>query len=470
MVCSVPRKRFRTFLVGLAVAALAGGCPPPEFDPRDEDRDGDGFSPNQGDCADLDPNRFPGAEDTCNGIDDNCDGRVDEAFDLDQDGASSCNGGDCNDTDPTAFPGNVEISDGVDNDCNGIIDDGLIDFDDDGDCVCELAPCFGTNNPDCTVLIGGDCDDTQDLVAPGAIEVDGDEVDNDCDGTVDGPPLPCDGALDPSDPFSFAKAIGLCHGEVLAAEFITNGQTSGGVPTSALSNPQARAIINSFGPNLPFEGSQMIHLSSGAANTGSHDTGTDFGLSNEVAHPDPRFEPPANGCGEPDEPDVNDYTELKLTIQVPINAQSFSYKFQFFSSEYPTFRCDDFDDTFLAILDSEAFQGNISFDANGNVVSVNNGFFQVCFDDNSNTPPNDCIVDPIQPLSGTGYDPFGGVFSSGAGATLPLTTTSPVVPGEIITLRFIIFDEGDHILDSSVLIDGFVWQAEPAEGGPITIP
>jgi hypothetical protein len=45
------------------------------------------------------------------------------------------------------------------------------------------------------------------------------------------------------------------------------------------------------------------------------------------------------------------------------------------------------------------------------------------------------------------------------GATGWLTTTSPVTPGEDVTLHFIIFDEGDHILDSSVLIDNFRWAA-----------
>ena len=43
------------------------------------------------------------------------------------------------------------------------------------------------------------------------------------------------------------------------------------------------------------------------------------------------------------------------------------------------------------------------------------------------------------------------------GSTSWLTTTAPVTPGEDVTLHFIIFDEGDHILDSAALIDNFRW-------------
>jgi len=47
-------------------------------DPNDQDYDGDGFSPNQGDCNDSDPNIFPFTFDDCDGIDNDCDGLTDE--------------------------------------------------------------------------------------------------------------------------------------------------------------------------------------------------------------------------------------------------------------------------------------------------------------------------------------------------------------------------------------------------------
>ena len=50
-------------------------------DACDADADGDGFTAADGDCADTDRNRYPGRPDTTkNGIDDDCDGSVDEGY------------------------------------------------------------------------------------------------------------------------------------------------------------------------------------------------------------------------------------------------------------------------------------------------------------------------------------------------------------------------------------------------------
>ena len=99
------------------------------------DSDGDGFSGDGGecgpvDCDDSDPNVYPGAEEVCNGIDDNCDEIIDDV-DADLDGyiAEACGGDDCDDGNPNVHPGATEgccledtCFDGVDNDCDGLID------------------------------------------------------------------------------------------------------------------------------------------------------------------------------------------------------------------------------------------------------------------------------------------------------------------------------------------------------------
>jgi len=172
------------------------------------DADADGYTADE-DCDDANSVVHPGAEEICDGVDNNCDGTIDEGvtttFYADDDGdgfgdagsaAESCDapdgyvaiGSDCDDGDPEVYPGYSEQCDGVDNDCDGETDEDVrYDWyaDADGDGFGDPGSAFDTcDPPPGYVTDSTDCDDTEASAFPGGVEV-CDEADNDCDGTVD---------------------------------------------------------------------------------------------------------------------------------------------------------------------------------------------------------------------------------------------------------------------------------------------
>jgi len=131
------------------------------------DTDGDGLTPQQGDCDD--------SKQSC----------TSSCTDLDGDGV--CNG-DCADNDPRNFPGNVEACDGADNDCDGLIDE---DFANLG-AACTLPGACGSGVFEC--FDGGTRCSSARAGKPEACNATN-GLDDDCDGQVDNP-VPCSSAAD----------------------------------------------------------------------------------------------------------------------------------------------------------------------------------------------------------------------------------------------------------------------------------
>ncbi len=170
-----------------------------------------GYVSNNNDCNDTKANIHPNAAEACDNIDNDCDGSIDEncasmkTYYRDADGDTYGNPSvsttsleapsgyvnndrDCNDTKGSIRPGVREICDGIDNNCDGTVDENMASrtyyFDNDADGFggtattsdCRLPLGYVTNNKD--------CNDSNRLIYPGAVEVK-DNVDNDCDGKTD---------------------------------------------------------------------------------------------------------------------------------------------------------------------------------------------------------------------------------------------------------------------------------------------
>ena len=171
----------------------------------------DGYVTNNTDCNDNSANQNAASAEICNGEDDDCDGAIDNGLifldfysDIDGDGfgagnvTSSCadlgagytnNNTDCDDTNSNTNPSATETCNTIDDNCDGQTDDGTLTvffIDNDGDTY---------GNPSvsilaCTQPIGytpddTDCNDTDANINPGAEDIGGNGIDENCDGQID---------------------------------------------------------------------------------------------------------------------------------------------------------------------------------------------------------------------------------------------------------------------------------------------
>jgi hypothetical protein len=166
-----------------------------------------GYVTSSDDCNDGCASCFPGSAEVCDGLDNDCDGTIDDGvlstFYVDADGDTygttvttqactmpsgyAARSGDCNDGCATCNPGRSEICDGLDNDCDGTIDDGVLStfyVDADGDTYGTTVTTQACTMPSGYAARSGDCNDGCATCYPGRSEV-CDGLDNDCDTLVD---------------------------------------------------------------------------------------------------------------------------------------------------------------------------------------------------------------------------------------------------------------------------------------------
>jgi hypothetical protein len=244
----------------------------------------------------------------------------------------------------------------------------------------------------------GLCGSQPELVNPGALEVVGNGLDDNCNGKTDLfdslDTVACDSGLmsNSTNPIDFAKALGICR-QTQEQPLLLKDKTWGLIDAkilradgSPLQDFEAISIRPGFGSISPSttEGSSVVVISSGSASDATQtmpgpnggplggnvsttqmpDSMVDISsttfphtVKDWYATPNPPLKaanalPNSPGCTTAPTPTANDSVALYLRLRAPTNAKAFSFNSYFFSAEYPEFVCTTFNDQFIALVDT----------------------------------------------------------------------------------------------------------------------
>lgn len=310
--------------------------------------------------------------------------------------------------------------------------------------------------------VDGDCSDMDASTYPGAYEFFDDGTDNDCDGSADVLQSCDDGLLlSSTNPDDAALAMDVCasdaddgHGLVDASWTLPDGSAP---PVTNFDI--GHGIESGFGTNVaPEAGARLLVLSSGTARQpGSPGYQADFnkGYSGNFPAGYPLDNPNCPGIvtGLP-----HDGVALLLTVRAPPFATGLSFRFAYYTRDWPNFVCNAFADRFVVQLlppGGLPNSGLLNYDFVANPTTEVSVRACSCVGDPPCMAGGLAFACPLgtEPLASTGFD------SNGATGWLDAVQL-PVVPGELVTLRFWVHDAGDGILDSTALIDALRWHSQ----------
>ncbi len=243
----------------------------------------DGFSINSLDCDDSNGGVKPGAIESCNTVDENCNGLINdglvmysffEDLDGDQYGVSSSsiqwcsnglpgyafNDGDCNDNNNLIHPDNFDPCDGIDNNCDGITDDQgtnlyYTDADNDG-YGNQFASIYACTLPLGYATVSGDCNDSNANINPLAAEI-CNSVDDNCNYDED-ENLPLSQYFLDVDNDGYGKSSVYVYSCMQFAGYSSVGGDC--ADNNALSNPgMVEVVCNGIDDNCDFEDSQSVY-------------------------------------------------------------------------------------------------------------------------------------------------------------------------------------------------------------------
>jgi hypothetical protein len=268
-----------------------------------------------------------------------------------------------------------------------------------------------------------------------------------------------------------AAAIGVDQGALVDARWVlADGSPPPSEPVLRSNFHRGHALLEALGPNLtPTEGDTMLVLSSGTAARGDDPDYVHRNFDKGYVGRSPEgFPKESASCPGTITLDPFDDAGLEIDLDPPNGATGFSFDFAFLTFEWPQYICTTYNDFFVAMLEpvpAGQADGNISFDGSGNPISVNNAFLDHC----SCPGGGGCPTPPLAPAKGYACShgnlllaetPFVADQENPGwshGSTGWLKTTAPVEPGQTFTIRFAVYDSSDHILDSTVLVDGWRW-------------